>query len=404
MNIQLLANSIIKLPKELAHIPITYGYSYYDSKLQHATFDNSFKAKQLLRIDNLLNSFNPITDNDRLVTNEIAKNVAFLDQALPEDFTKELKIQLNINSDLNSQFKKIATSLFNTQHPLTLALTSNISFMYPNTKQVVIGTKEFDLKRKDYEKGIVIFNFSFMKQSSLEKAVAFTLFHEVSHTLENYRNETYGQLDNKMYDLYKVVKYFSNNIDANENDKYSKSPTLKVLPTPKDYNLDDKFVDNLSTLFGEIYADCGAILLQYNYEIKNQTYTTEKFDNHIDIIRRSRNIEKSVAKEMGEKVIELLHHDTVHGIESLNYALKLTSQEVISDQKMHDLCELSVTHGTNHTLKEFIDINPQYQKLVELLCNMSLINNEIKVAKNFVSVNDYLNLDLDNSKKVSMKM
>lgn len=56
-----------------------------------------------------------------------------------------------------------------------------------------------------------------------------------------------------------------------------------------------------------------------------------------------------------------MHHDTVKGIEALTYALELSPQKIMSDQKIHDLCSIAVTQGITNTIKEFIETNLKYK-------------------------------------------
>lgn len=396
MNLQLLANSNIKLPDSLSHINMYYGYSYLGDEMTNLTVNNSFTARQLLTLDSLLNRINPVNEDDQKVVNELAEKSHFLDSNLPENFTKKLKIQINVNTKLNNQFTKIATTLFNPQHPLTLSVLSGRSFMYPNTQQVVIGTKEFDLKNQNFKKGVVIFNYSYIKQSSVKQAVAFTLFHEVSHTLEDYNNNNYGCLDDKTHKVYSILQYFKNNIQNNED-----KTNLKRL-TPKDYNLDDNIMCDLDVLYGEIYADCGAAILQRNYDIKNNIYNRENFNKHLDLIITSRECEKVAFANMVKDKVIVHNHYTVPGLEFLTEQLKDYDENFISGKTMHSLCQQAVSHGINKTLESIIENHPEYKKQIELLFNMSLVNEEIQIAKKFIPIENYLseNAVLNNSIKL----
>lgn len=395
MNLQLLANSNVKLPSNLSHIKIDYGYSYYWDELVNLTINNSFTARQLFILDNLLNHINPTNETDKKIIAEIAEKSYFLDQALEEDFTKNLKIQINVNSGLNSQFKKLATTLFNPRHPLALSVTSNISFMYPDTQQVVIGTKEFNLNKKEFEKGVVIFNYAYMKQSSLQEAVAFTLLHEISHTLENYCNKNYGPLDDKIHNVYSVLKYFDNNIENNKDEKNTK----KI--TPQDYNIKDTLIQNLHVLYGEIYADCGAILLQRNYDIQNNKYNIEVLDKSFTSLINSREVEKEIISKLPENNMIISDHWTVYGLKFLNEEILTYPEKILSQKEIHSLSQQAVTYGIEEVLKNLIANQPEYKKSIELLFNMKLNNDELQIAKKIIPIEDSLyNLQTNNQVKL----
>lgn len=371
MNLQLLANSNIKLPSHLSHIPVDYGYSNYSNKLNNYTTKNSFAAKKFASLDNVVNRFYPIKELDKKVINQVAAIAQFIDNNLPEDFTKNLKIQINVNSHLNDKFLKMGALMFSESSPLMRGVSPNISYMYPGTQQIVIGTKEYYIKplgKINTKTKLNIISYLHVTNSSVETAVEFTLLHELSHTLEQYNKNKYGSLEDKIHETYKVIKHLTDNMEK------KRIHNVQGI-TPNDFNINNILVSELNTLFGEIYADCGAMLLKRNYEILNKSYDKTNYDKYLDMVIDSRVKEKIIEEKLIKPLI--CSHDSSAGLSYLKKQLNSYPEQVLSLKTIHIISEKSVSHAITKKLEDILE----HKNSIETLFNLRFENDEIKVGK-----------------------
>jgi len=378
MNLQLLANTNVKLPPHLAHIPLEYGYTNYSDQLNNYTLKNSLLTRKFSDLDNAINRFYPIKELDKKVINQIATTAQFIDNTLPPDFTKNLKIQINVDSHLNDKFLKMGSLLFSDSSPLIRGVSPHIACMYPGTRQIVLGTKNYENKPLTDKKSLTnlsIISYLHVKNSSLETAVEFIVLHELSHTLENYNTKKFGSLQDKIHDLYKVTQYFHTNL--NNKRMYN---TLGV--TPEDYSISNTMVSDLDILYGEIYADCGAVLLKRNADILNHSYDKIKYHAYLDMIIDSRKTETTIDAQINKPVIS--NHDTVEGVSYLKEQLDAdNSEKIFSLEEIHTLCQKAVTHGIGKKLEEMIE----HKSSLDTLLNMRLEDNKIKLAQAYTEKN-----------------
>ena len=388
MNIQILANSNIELPSNFSHIPLKYGYAYHAGNLKNITEDTSLKANAFSKLDYLFNYFKPLGDKDKRVAATILEKSAFLDKILPEDFTHSLKIQLNVNSSLNRCFKSIAAPFFSNEDPIMRSVLADQSYIFPGTNQVVIGTKNFDIEPDKMEQGFGLITYLHLKNAPLEDVVTFTLFHEVSHILEQYNTHKFGNIDNPIYPTVSILKLLEEPDKFHEIKNYLK----KELPTDQDILAD------LTTLVSEIYADTGAILLQRNYDIKNNIYTAEKFTTYLNNMIKDREIEHEVLCHLNPTLI-MTDHNTSPGLKYLSKQLEFQSETVLSDENMHNIIQKSVTHGIAQTVHNLIEKDSEYSNYFNHLFNLKEQNGNIISPEEQINIKPILSDILNEAPK-----
>ena len=343
MNIQILANSNIKLPPNLSHLDIGFGYSYITDNLNQVDKTNSFMAKGFSKLDHIFNRIKPLTKNQQSVVEIVAEKTQFLQSSLSKYFTKDLKVQMNIESSLNRQFKRLAAPFFGQGSTVMKGLDSNTVYALTDSQHVTLGTEVFASNLAPHFVGFYL-NFA-----PLEEVVSFAFFHEVAHNLETYNTKNFGRANNKIYDALTYLEL----IESNKN-------------TFKDISLIGLgSLVQLKNLYAEIYADTGAILLQRNYEVEKGIYNNEKFGNYINAIGFLRKKEK--AAFYSATVIP--DHYTVPGLEVLQTELKNNPVQILNEEDIHNLAQKVVTQGIAATIQKVIAEIPEYQPMLANIFN-----------------------------------
>ena len=345
MKIKLTANSLINLPDELNDLNFSHGYSV--GPFQEID-DTDWKIKVLKTIDSIASIFTKNNAAKQELATHVAKAASFLNSSVTEDegYLNGMSIQLNIDSPLNKTLSKFADVLSHVDKEksdaIKAAVNTTVGHIYSSEKKMFIGSHHFETNSPNP------FFKELKDKLGKEKQVSFVIYHEAAHAFQYTNLQKFGtNLDPLISDLFRVSNFLKNKPTEIEslNQKIKTNFNNELAP------INFEFVKNLRTIYKEIYADVGALLLLRNQDILEKSYSPEKTLHQIDaIITARQKSQQSFSILPTDEYVDTFNHFTSSGVEYLKGINPILSDQLLSQEEIHNICEQAIKMGVSRIL------------------------------------------------------
>lgn len=358
MRIKLTANSNVSLPAHLSNVNLSYGYTLHNYEEV-----DTWTVKVSEGIDKALSFFKPLSLEQKDFIQSVTESVKFLDSHIPESDSHldNLKIQLNIKTPLNQGMLKVSTvinniymSIRNEIHNDLQKIIENGIFKLGTMTNPYLG---HILEDKIMYLGSEIFNInsefnsiSYIKENlGMQQASNFLVYHESSHAFESTNTNMFGDKFSPLFsDIYNNTKSIAyNELLRNDlNNIINSNPDLKLK------NVYDSYHNEIATLYKEIYADTGSILLQRNQDILEGKHSRENDLLNINTIIEGRNIEQQFLDQssMSSNYPNKFDHFTSPGLNYLKDNCNTLPNKVLSQEEIHTIAHKAVEQGISRML------------------------------------------------------
>jgi len=362
MRIKLSANSNVSLPAHLAGINVDYGYSIY-----HLNRDDDWQVKVASALDRIFSLFKPLNSEQKEFINSVTKSAKFLDDSIPveDSHLDDFNIQLNIKTPLNDSIRKISNLLAKTttgeikynfdhlffttdEHAGFMCSSKKIietdkgesRFEYRNT--MLLGTEFFNQKENHFSNCI-------KDDLGLTKMTNLLVYHEASHAFELTNVKQFG---NKFAKIFDDINKNSNILAYNEVQRAYLNNLIENHPNSGFNKIEPKYNHEIASLFKEIYADVGAVLLQRNQDIVEGKHSKESDLTNINALISGRNNEDYMVKKNlnGFEYVSEFNHFTSPGLEYLKENYESLPVKVLSQEEIHTIAHKAVEQGISRVL------------------------------------------------------
>lgn len=384
MKIKLSANSVVSLPEKFSDINLEHGYSFGVSEdVLKTSWFKKLQSKIISGVDKTFSLVKPLDEESQKVVEYTTNAAKFLNEQ--EETNKEhidgLNIQLNLNSSFNKFLKvcsfnahkilgdKTPKSILN----LNSSLDSNAGHIYSLDKKMYIGSDIF--KEKDF-----FTSTNYVKNElGLEKATNFLIFHEASHSFEHTNLGNFGFQSSPTISRLRTLTCILNNNDhyiSSINDEISKHPEWGTS------KIDPFFISNTFSLFREIYADVGSILLQRNKDIIDGVHSKTDDIKNVNTIINGRNQEQLEFKKnfSSNLYVGNYNHFTSPGLSHIKNLLTddHIPNKVLTQEEIHNIAIQSIEVGISRVLLANIQTNNDNVGQLKTLFNMEFNPNSEK--------------------------
>lgn len=364
---ELLVNSVIDSPEKLG---VQYGRILRDEHgmTYQSTEKDSFYTRMLKKIDKVYGSFYDVKTNPDDI--HIIKTISATSQYLAENVHPNLgdfiNIQINIPTPFNEFLNKNPIVLGTGKEDLINRMQEDhdpSTAHVTKTGDIFLGVDFFNNEDNHFAQTI-------NTTTSKKDCVEYVLLHEFSHRVDFETRSKY--LNTHKDEMNHLLKNLSGTNNLYNLEKYNQS-IEKDFPNGEYAPIKSSFSSQLHTLRGEMYADISGILLQRNYKIHHDDYTSEHTEKMLDVVSLARrNTLVSIDAPKGN----ILTHMTSPSLDSLKPELKTLPNRILTDEEIHNITDkhmrigmaktiLTMIHADNHLIPQFKSLfslqkNPQY--------------------------------------------
>lgn len=377
MKIKLSANSVVDLPEKFSDINLKHGYSFgVKEKTANSSWFKKLQSKIVTTLDKSFSLVTPLDEESKKIVEYTTEAAKFLDsrEETNQQHIDGFNIHLNLSSSFN-KFLQICSlktyKILGDNTPKSIlnlysSLDSNAGHIYSLDKKMYIGSDIF--KEKDF-----FTSTNYVKNElGLQKATNFLIFHEASHAFEH---TNLGDFGFKVAPLVNKIRTIS--LILNENPSQINKLNKQIAEHPE-YGtppVDPFFISNTFSLYREIYADVGAVLLQRNKDIVDGIHSKDDDIKNVSTIMKSRDKEQLQFKQnFGSGLyVTQYNHFTSPGLAHIKKLLinEQIPNKVLTQEEIHNISIAAVEVGISRVLLANIQANNDNVGQLKTLFNIS---------------------------------
>lgn len=408
MRIKLTANSNVSLPAHLAAINVNYGYSI--NTINNLISDNDWQIKVASTIDKVFSLFKPLSIEQKEFITSVTESAQFLEKSIPiedshiDDFT----IQLYIKTPLNDSIKKISNLLAKNSKGdikkiftgLAGAIDEHAGFMGSQLK--TIGSRKGTI---EHQENLMLLGTEFFKQNDnhlsycleesigLKRMTNLLVYHEASHAFDITNTRKFGNKFSQVFDdIYENSKLMA----FNDNQRNYVDGLIENHPDSGYDKINQKYSQEIASLFREIYADVGSVLLQRNQDIIENKYSKENDLITLNSLISARNNEDyTVKKSVNDfAYVSEFNHFSSPGLEYIKDVYATLPIKVLNQEEIHTIAHKAIEQGVSRILIASSVSNEHNRKELTTLFS---IQKEIKQGKDgsYLDLNLYAKSDIN---------
>jgi hypothetical protein len=343
MKIKLIANSdeAKQYINSIQGLDCGYAYSYGFEPDQEINKENSWAMKLLSMLDKFFSKTNPLVDDEKQIITHIVNSAKLLEQAVEEEdhnYLSGMQISLIVPSKINSlikstysSFSKITPNIPMTLRKLRQGVDEKITAIKADSRKMIISSEMFHSK-----------DLNVLNQLGTDRAIQYVIFHEASHSFQTTNEMKNGtELNEHISSFFKKLTHLQE--ISEKNPEFIKvHDLLKEIQEGKKefYAPRPQFMRDLQTLFREMYADVGSVLLSRNLDIKNGVFSKERTEELVNIISEDRITSHPIIPDMkypGNYRYSFCHF-TSQALNHLNEISDAMPNKVLTQKEMQDYC------------------------------------------------------------------
>ncbi len=353
------------LPKSLEGLE--QGFGFYegndfnkDNDKKHLQLMTSF-VRCLNTISSKVNLLK-VDSNSENFLKRAAENINFLKTVAPQPFIDNVKVQLNLETNINSFLKttfgliselfpkksKISNYSYSMYRRLSEQENYSQSHAYENKYRVVLSGGLNDFFSRKMSEGL-----------GLEKTFDFIFLHEVSHSIQFFNMKD----DFKMSFVENLCNKFQRalNLKPNYLEKVNQESGSHGLFT----TIDSTIASSLYSLHKEVYADTSALLLMRNKSILDGNYNKEEM---LATCINVKNVRAQVCHPLHFSGItnasKSFSHSTTISLDEVANKINQLGRQELSPEEIHDFSSSCANQAlarsiiilTNSHNEEFIPV------------------------------------------------
>lgn len=361
----------------LKNIQCGYSYSYGFEKNDERDNTNSWSIKLFSKVEKMLFK-KDLPEADKEVIDYVTQSASFLNVFFNKnepDYIKNMTISMNVNSEFN-QFLKTSIDTISHIYPKGISkfkrgVDDVAAFVDPQSKKMIIGSSLFT-KESEFKNPFIDI---LIDKIGKEKAVAFIIFHEASHTFQATNINKYDPIwDDKISNILLYAKELNCNSEKINSITIAEELNNENIINHKNKFpiIDQKFLNELTTLEGEIYADVGAILLARNADMEKDRYNIKNISKLTDLIIEARQKEHNFGN-MGlteKEFVSNFSHFTSPGLEHLKEILETIPEKVLSQKEIFEYASQASHIGLARVIVSSTIASKSNMEQIELLLNL----------------------------------
>lgn len=338
-------------PKALDGIEKGFGlYSVADSVFIDKDKRVEFASSMVQKINSFISKVPgvKVKGDSKVFLERNSENINYLKENTLESFTKDLLVQLNIDTLPNRVFKNIYKAIGDAENNVRLKEVAN---SLSNDSNYMLTYHQHEKSLGVVQKGSLVvsanvsdvFFQTMIKKIGLEKTFDFVFFHEAAHHMEAFADKEFQNPMNKDINgfLGKIVN--------------AQKLGYKDLVDPETFSpIKHNIAGSLVSLKKEIYADTVSILTLRNRDIAEGVYNKNETLNFINDIKETRSILHQTNNEGVEPSLYQFTHSTAIGMDYLHEKIQSKDSAPMSMQEMDvfakDVQSVALAR-TIHTLK-----------------------------------------------------